>query len=132
MGAARQDKLAELVPFNDPASVIPGPNRKADLGPAVGARLERLCEANEIPQSTMRALIAQNKGPRTFTIGRLIYCLVEDWNAWMQNVAALGGTGRIAPPSGRNQPAPVSQLVPEQTLRRTNRGTTANTGYSIK
>ena len=39
----------------------------------------------------MRALCAQGKGPRTFTIGRLIYCLVEDWNSWMQGVAVVGG-----------------------------------------
>ena len=134
--AERRDKLAELVPHDDQASALPGPpgpNRKADPGPAVaGARLERLCEASEIPASTMRALIARGQGPRTFTIGRLLFCLIEDWNSWMQSMANAGGTGRIAPPTGRVQPAPVSRLVPDQTSRETNRETTAKTSNSIK
>src|SRR3954465_15459748 len=76
----RRSSAAAVVPFEDPASAASGPPGPGDLGPMAGTRLDRLCAACEIPASTMRALCAQGKGPAIFTIGRLIFCLVEDWN----------------------------------------------------
>ena len=67
------DKSGELVQFPpspDTASDTPGP----DLGPLAAARIEHWCHAYDIPPSTVRALRAQGKGPKTFEIGRLIFC----------------------------------------------------------
>ncbi len=65
------------------------------------ARLERLALDYEVPMSTLRAAISQGCGPRTFTIGRLVYCRRADWTAWLDGLADAGGTGALSPPSGR-------------------------------
>jgi hypothetical protein len=109
----RQDRSGELVPFPptpDAASDTAGP----DLGPAAAARIEHWCRAYDIPPSTVRALRAQGKGPKTFEIGRLVFCMREDWCGWLEGLAMLGGSGPLSPPAGRFR-------------RRTTRGTTANT-----
>ena len=96
----RRDKVGELVPFApapDTASDTPGP----DLGPVAAARIEHWCRAYDIPPSTVRALRAQGKGPQTFEIGRLVFCMREDWCAWLESLATLGGSGRLSPPARR-------------------------------
>jgi hypothetical protein len=65
------------------------------------ARIERLALDYEVPMSTLRAAIAQGHGPKTFTIGRLIYCRREDWTGWLDGLAMRGGTGPLSPPAGR-------------------------------
>jgi hypothetical protein len=109
----RPDKFGELVPFPptpDAASDTPGP----DLGPVAAARIEHWCRAYDIPLSTVRALRAQRKGPKTFEIGRLVFCMRVDWDTWLEGLATVGGSGPLSPPAGRLE-------------RRTNRGTTADT-----
>ena len=59
------------------------------------ARIERLATDYEIPMSTLRAADALGRGPKTFTIGRLIYCRREDWTAWLDGLAESGGTGPV-------------------------------------
>ncbi len=108
----RQDKSGELVPFPptpDAASDTPGP----DLGPVAAARIEHWCHAYDIPPSTVRALRAQGKGPKTFEIGRLVFCHARGLVRVAGRPGDLGGSGPLSPPAGRFG-------------RRTNRGITAN------
>jgi hypothetical protein len=65
------------------------------------ARLECLAQDYDVPMSTLRAAITQDLGPKTFTIGRLIYCRRVDWTAWLDALAEKGGTGPLSPPGGR-------------------------------
>jgi len=64
---------------------------------AHAARLENLAQEHDVPVSTLRAVIAQGGGPRTFTIGRLIYCRRADWTRWLASLAEAGGTGPLTP-----------------------------------
>jgi hypothetical protein len=68
---------------------------------AYAARIERFAEDHEVPISTLRATISLGQGPKTFTIGRLIYCRRVDWAAWLDRLARTGGTGPLSPPAGR-------------------------------
>jgi hypothetical protein len=61
------------------------------------ARLERLAADYDVPPSTLRALIADGRGPRTFTIGRLVYVRRSDWVEWLDTLAEAGGTGPLSP-----------------------------------
>lgn len=109
----RRDNVGEVVPFppsTDAAIDTPGP----DLGPVSAARIEHWCRAYALPLSTLRALRAQGKGPKTFEIGRLLYCTRGDWCGWLEGLATLGGSGPLSPPTGRFE-------------LRTSRGTTAST-----
>jgi hypothetical protein len=90
-------EIIQFPPAPDAGSDTPGP----DLGPITAARLEHWCGAYDIPPSTVRALRAQGKGPPTFEIGRLVFCLRKDWCEWLENLATLGGSGRLSPPAGR-------------------------------
>jgi hypothetical protein len=54
-------------------------------------RLEYLAAAYSIPPSTLRALDAAGRGPRTFRIGRLLFCRIADWRAWLDQLADRGG-----------------------------------------
>ena len=110
-----QDKIGELVPFSVPADAE-GDSRGPDLGPVTAARLEDWANTYRIPMSTLRALRAAGKGPRVFEIGRLLYCTRDDWTSWLEGLAMVGGSGPLTGRFGR----------------RTNPGTTANTGNSIK
>jgi hypothetical protein len=69
------------------------------------ARIERLALDYEVPMSTLRAAVAQGRGPKTFTIGRLIYCRRGDWITWLDGLAETGGTGPLSPPAGRRPAA---------------------------
>ncbi len=111
----RDNSKVGVVPFAVPADESAGPNPVPDLGPVVAARLEDWSRAYNIPVSTLRALRAAGKGPSTFEVGRLIFITRDDWCAWLEGLAAVGGTGPLSPRAGRFG-------------RRTNRGTTANTG----
>jgi hypothetical protein len=55
-----------------------------------------LAHDHGIPESTLRAIIAAGVGPRTFNIGRLIFCRRADWIAWLDEIAQAGGTGRLS------------------------------------
>jgi len=79
-------------------------------GPTHAARLETLANEHDVPMSTLRAVIAQGGGPRTFTIGRLIYCRRADWTRWLDSLAESGGTGPLTPGAcGRKNVAPLAQ-----------------------
>ena len=118
--AQRRDKLAELVPFNDPASITPGPPGPVpDLGPVVAARLEDWSRVYGIPLSTLRVLRRTGKGPKVFEVGRLLVLLAERLD---QLAGRLGRGWRfrsLVPPAGRFG-------------RRANRETTAKTSNSIE
>jgi hypothetical protein len=98
MRGDRQAAAGAVVPFSpapDAASDAPGP----DLGPLTAARVEHWCVAYDIPVSTLRALRAQGNGPVTFEVGRLLFCRRADWLAWLEALAATGGSGPISPPA---------------------------------
>lgn len=109
----RRDNVGELVPFPPPPDAA-SDTRGPDLRPVAAARIEHWCRAYDIPPSTVRALRAQGTGPRTFAVGRLVFVLREDWCAWLEGLATVGGSGPLSPPAGRFG-------------RRTSRGSTANT-----
>ena len=97
----RDSKGSEVVPLVVPADAETAgqtPVLVPDLGPVVAARLEDWSRVYAIPLSTLRALRASGKGPKTFEVGRLIYCMRNDWIDWLEGLAATGGTG---PLSGR-------------------------------
>jgi hypothetical protein len=102
----RDNKGSEVVSLVVPADAGQNPVLVPDLGPITAARLEDWSRVYGIPLSTLRALRASGRGPRVFEVGRLVYCLRDDWCAWLEGLAATGGTG---PLTGR-----------------TNRGTTTN------
>jgi hypothetical protein len=96
----RQGRVGEIVQFpptSDAPSGAPGP----ELGPVAAARIEHWCRAYDIPLSTLRALRAAGKGPRTFEVGRLVFCHREDWCGWLEGLATFGGSGPLSPPAGR-------------------------------
>ena len=72
------------------------------------ARIERLALDYEVPISTLRTATTLGQGPKTFTIGRLVYCRRGDWIAWLDDLAESGGTGPLSPPAGRKQSVPRS------------------------
>jgi predicted DNA-binding transcriptional regulator AlpA len=43
----------------------------------------------DVPRSTIDKLIAQGRGPRTFLIGRRLYCRQADVRAWLDQLAAV-------------------------------------------
>jgi hypothetical protein len=61
------------------------------------ARVSDLCRDYGLPESTFRSIVAEGRGPRTFTLGRLIYCRRSDWIAWLDRLAEAGGTGPLSP-----------------------------------
>ena len=55
------------------------------------ARLAYWCARDDIPESTVRAAVAQGKGPRVYVVGRLQYVTAADWHAWHSRLAETGG-----------------------------------------
>ena len=44
-----------------------------------------------LPISTYRACVQGGRGPRTFKLGRRNYILRNDWEAWLEHLADIGG-----------------------------------------
>ena len=75
---------------------IAGAKNLAELAMQIANRIERLghdrtaapinvlVEEIDLPLSTFYSLEADGKGPRTFKLGRRKYCLLTDWQAWLQ------------------------------------------------
>lgn len=59
--------------------------------------LGALAEMHGIPLSTLYFARQAQKGPRTFKIGRRVYCLRRDWNEWLAGLAATGGIKHLNP-----------------------------------
>jgi len=74
-----------------------GGDAQADEAPAApapfapAAPLAVLAAENGIPGSTLSAIRAKSRGPRTFLLGRRVYCLRGDWAEWMRHLAETGG-----------------------------------------
>ena len=59
--------------------------------PRVAAPETELIERLGVAVSTYRACVRGGRGPRTFKIGRRNFVLIEDWSAWLRQMAQSGG-----------------------------------------
>jgi hypothetical protein len=89
-------------PFPEP---MQAEQAAADRGPPIAGRLEDWCRDYGIPLSTLNAIRAKGIGPRTFVIGRLLFCTTDDWLAWIRMLAETGGTGPLSPSVRRKRVA---------------------------
>jgi len=51
--------------------------------------IKQFCEAYGIPDSTLRLLLRNGKGPKTYKAGRRIYISKEAANAWRTALEAV-------------------------------------------
>jgi hypothetical protein len=73
------------------SAVVSRPVELSNDIPRVAAPETELVESIDLAVSTYRACIRGGRGPRTFKIGRRNFVLIEDWNAWLRQMAETGG-----------------------------------------
>jgi hypothetical protein len=66
------------------------------------APLGKLALSIDLPPPTMNALCGAGLGPPTFRLGRRVYCLLADFNLWLDRVASGEVDATMSSPKRRH------------------------------
>jgi hypothetical protein len=76
----------------------------APVGPITthAAPLGKLARSIDLPRATMNALCGAGLGPPTFKLGRRVFCLLANFNRWLERVASGEVDATMASPKRRH------------------------------
>ena len=72
------------------SAMVSAPGEPIENQKNIAAPEVDLVESLRLSVSTYRACIRRGDGPRTFKLGRRNFILLDDWEAWLRQMAKTG------------------------------------------